>query len=192
MPLSSPRFQDERELIAVEAGHAILRRGSTGRHVHLVQMALIDLGFVMPISILSQDYSPDGVYGAETEAIVKAFQRSVPAPGLKPDGVVGQLTLRELDKRHPKFTHRINLHFRSLSLSDIPFRQLMSNTAQAYAQYGIEVWFASGESLDCRRTRRDDSTSSVKTVSGRWTAASSPSCTSSGLRSQYRYCSLHR
>jgi hypothetical protein len=147
VPLSSPRFKNERELIAVEAGHAILRRGSTGRHVHLVQMALIDLGFVMPISILSQDYSPDGVYGAETEAIVKAFQRSVPAPGLKPAGVVGQLTLRELDKRHPKFTHRINLHFRSLSLSDIPFRQLMSNTAQAYAQYGIEVWFASGESL---------------------------------------------
>jgi putative peptidoglycan binding protein len=147
MPLTSPRFKNERELIAVEAGRAVLRRGSTGRHVHLVQMALIDLGFAMPISTLSQDYSPDGVYGVETESVVKAFQRSVPPPGLKPDGAVGQLTLRELDKRHPRFTHRVNLHFRSLSLSDIPFDRLMSNTAQAYAQYGIEARFASGQSL---------------------------------------------
>src|SRR5262245_33230762 len=110
-------------------------------------MALIDLGFAMPISTSSQDYSPDGVYGVETETVVKAFQRSVPPPGLKPDGVVGQLTLRELDKRHARFTHRINLHFRSLSLSDIPFHRLMSNTAQVYAQYGIEARFSGGQSL---------------------------------------------
>ena len=93
MPLTSPRFKKERELIAVEAGRAFLRRGSTGRHIHLVQMALIDLGFAMPISTRSQDYSPDGVYGVETESVVNAFQRSVPPPGLKPDGVVGRLTL---------------------------------------------------------------------------------------------------
>ena len=73
MPLTSPRFKNERELIAVEAGHAVLRRGSTGRHVHLVQMALIDLGFVMPISILSQDYSPDGVYGVEQRLSSRYF-----------------------------------------------------------------------------------------------------------------------
>lgn len=147
MPLALPRFKNERELIAVESGRAALKRGSTGRHVHLVQMALIDLGFAMPISTLSQDYSPDGVFGVETEAVVKAFQRSVPPPGLKPDGVVGQLTLRELDKRFPRFTHQINLHFRSLSLTDVPFQLLMSNTTQVYAQYGVEARFASGQSL---------------------------------------------
>jgi len=147
MSLTSPRFKNERELIAVDAGRSFLTRGSTGRHIHLVQMALIDLGIAMPVSTRSRDYSPDGVYGVETESVVKAFQRSVPPPGLDPDGVIGQLTLRELDKRHARFTHRINLHFRSLSLSDIPFDRLMSNTAQAYAQYGIEARFASGESL---------------------------------------------
>ena len=68
MPLTSPRFKSERELIAVEAGHAALRRGESGRHIQLVQMALIDLGFAMPISTSSQDYSPDGVYGVETAA----------------------------------------------------------------------------------------------------------------------------
>lgn len=107
MPLTSPRFKNERELIALESGRAALKRGSTGRHVHLVQMALIDLGFAMPISTLSQHYSPGGAFGVETEAVVKAFQRSVPRPGLKPDGVVGQLTLRELDKRFPRFAHQI-------------------------------------------------------------------------------------
>jgi len=108
-------------------------------------MALIDLGFAMPISTVSNDYSPDGVYGAENEGVVKAFQRSV--RGLQPDGVLGQLTLRELDRRHGRFTHRVNLHFRSLSLSDVPFDRIMSSSAQVYAQYGIEVRFASGESL---------------------------------------------
>jgi hypothetical protein len=147
LPLTSPRFRNERELIAVEAGRAALRRGSTGRHIHLVQMTLIDLGFAMPISTLSQDYSPDGDFGAETETVVKAFQSSVPPPGLQPDGVVGQLTLRELDKQFPRFTHRINLHFRSLSLTNVPFQLLMSNTTQVYAQYGIEARFAGGQSL---------------------------------------------
>ena len=147
MTLTSPRFRNERELLAIDANRSVMRRGATGRHVHLVQMALIDLGFAMPVSTASDSYSPDGVFGVETEGVVKAFQRSVPPPGLKPDGEVGQFTLRELDKRFPRFTHRINLHFRSLALSDVPFDRLMSSTAQVYAQYGIEARFASGESL---------------------------------------------
>jgi hypothetical protein len=110
-------------------------------------MALLDLRFPMPISTRSNDYSPDGVFGTETENVVKAFQRSMPPPGLTPDGVVGQLTMRELDKRFPKFTHRFNLHFRSLALSSVPFDRLLSGTAQVYAQYGIEARFANGQSL---------------------------------------------
>jgi peptidoglycan hydrolase-like protein with peptidoglycan-binding domain len=147
MPLTSPRFRNERDLIAIEANRAVMQRGSHGRHVHLVQMALIDLGFGMPVSTSSNDYSPDGVYGIETETVVKAFQRSVPPPGLTPDGAVGQLTMRELDKRFPTFTHRFNLHFRSLALSNVPFDRLMSGAAQVYAQYGIEARFANGQSL---------------------------------------------
>ncbi len=147
MPLTSPRFRNERVLFAVEANHRALRRGSHGRHVHLIQMALIDLGLAMPVSTLSRDYSPDGVFGAETENVVKAFQRSIPPPGLTPDGVVGQSTMRELDKKFSKLTHRVNLHFRSLSLSDVPFDRLLGSAAQVYAQYGIEARFASGQSL---------------------------------------------
>jgi peptidoglycan hydrolase-like protein with peptidoglycan-binding domain len=149
VPLTSPRFPNERELIAIEANRAVMQRGSHGRHVHLVQMALIDLSFPMPISTMSNHYSPDGVFGTKTENVVKAFQRSVlpPHPGLKADGVVGQLTMREIDKRFAKFTRRFNLHFRSLALSNVPFDRLMSGTAQVYAQYGIEARFANGQSL---------------------------------------------
>ncbi len=145
MALTSPRFRNESALRGVDAGHAILRFGAHGRHVHLLQIALVDLGFSMPVSTLSRDYSPDGVYGRETRDVVKAFQRSTPR--LSDDGEVGPLTMRALDARFPKLTHRVNLHFRSLALSDVPFNRIMGNCERVYTQYGIEARFASGESL---------------------------------------------
>jgi hypothetical protein len=153
MPLTSPRFRREPELIAVAAGQGVLRRGSRGRHVHLVQMALLDLGYALPISTASTEYSPDGRYGTETENAVRAFQRSV--PGLFPDGVVGRMTMRALDRSHPKFTHRINLHFRVLSNTKVSVPLMLSNTERAYAPYGIEVRLASGVSLGLSESDQD-------------------------------------
>lgn len=153
MPLTSPRFRREPELLAVAAGQGVLRRGSRGRHVHLVQMALLDLGYALPISTASSEYSPDGKYGAETENAVRAFQRSV--PGLFPDGVVGRMTMRALDRSHPKFTHRINLHVRVLSNTKVPVPLMLSNTGRAYAPYGIEVRLASGVSLGLSEADQD-------------------------------------
>ena len=124
MPLTSPRFRQEVDLNAVAAGRKALRRGARGRNVHLIQMALLDLNFRMPISTGSNDFSPDGIYGAETERVVKEFQRTV--PGLNADGVVGQHTMGALDDKFPSFTHRINLHFRALSLTDVPFDRTRS------------------------------------------------------------------
>jgi hypothetical protein len=155
MLLTSPRFRREPELLAVAAGHGVLRRGSRGRHVHLVQMALLDLGYALPISTASIEYSPDGRYGPETESVVRAFQRSV--PGLFPDGVVGRLTMRALDRSHPKFTHQINLHFRSLFLTKkVSFAILLWNSERAYAQYGIAMRMASGVSLGLSEKDRVD------------------------------------
>jgi hypothetical protein len=144
MSLSSPRFRNEPELSRVLLNATAFRFGSNGRAVHLVQMALIDVGIPLPKSTTSQHYSPDGVYGAETTEAVKTFQRK---EGLKVDGVFGPLTLQALDRRHSSFTHRVNLHFRSLSLSDVPFERIMSSGERVYAQYGIELRFASGQSL---------------------------------------------
>ena len=145
MALSSPRFKNESELRRIDANQAALRLGARGRHVHLVQMALIDLGFAMPISTGSNDFRPHGQYGRETESTAKAFQRGT--PGLAQDGVVGPNTLRALDSRHGRFTHRVKLHFRSLALSDVAFDRIFDSTQRVYAQYGIEAFFASGESL---------------------------------------------
>jgi hypothetical protein len=47
----------------------------------------------------------------------------------------------------PVYTHRIRLHFRSLSLTDVPFDTAFRNVQQVYGQYGIRVDFASGQSL---------------------------------------------
>lgn len=145
MSLSSPRFRNEPALQAVASRTRILKEGARGRHVHVVQMALIDLGFAMPRSTTSNHYSPDGIYGSETTAVVKAFQRAT--PGLADDGEIGPNTMRALDARFPGFNHRVNLHFRSLSLSNVPFDRMMTSMELVYAQYGIEARFASGESL---------------------------------------------
>lgn len=44
-------------------------------------------------------------------------------------------------------THCVRLHFRSMSLTDIPFPHLLQNAQIVYRQYGIRVDFASGMSL---------------------------------------------
>jgi Putative peptidoglycan binding domain len=144
MALSSPRFKFDATLVRVEANQAALRLGANSHAVHLVQMALIDLGHAMPRSTGNPQFNPDGIFGSETQATVKAFQRSVP---LVDDGVVGQKTIRELDKRFERFQHVVRLHFRSVALTQQPFDRLLSNAQLVYGQYGIRVDMANGESL---------------------------------------------
>lgn len=45
------------------------------------------------------------------------------------------------------YTHKIRLHFRSLSLTNVVFQDILSSTEQVYKSYGIKVEFASGMSL---------------------------------------------
>lgn len=144
MPLNSPRFKNEKKFQQIASGQSVFQNGSKGREVHLMQMALVDIGIAMPISTKSSHYSPDGIYGAETVAAVKTFQQQ---EGLKDDGIFGAKSLEALDKKHPAFTHRVSLHFRSLTLTDVPFQKIMSSLETVYAQYSIEAFFASGMSL---------------------------------------------
>ncbi len=44
-------------------------------------------------------------------------------------------------------THRVKLHFRSLSLTDVPFDELLNSTQKMYEPHGIAIEFASGMSL---------------------------------------------
>ena len=146
MALSSPRFTSSILLRNIDNNLTVLQVGSTGREVHLVQMALIDLGFAMPASTTDANNSPDGVFGEETKRIVQAFQRSA-TPRLLDDGKVGQHTLRELDRKSGGFKHRVKLHFRSIALTNVPFQRSLTNAEIVFGQYGIKAEFASGESI---------------------------------------------
>jgi hypothetical protein len=143
MALTSPRFTSSRQLVAASESRPPLRKGASGRAVHLVQFALLDLGHAMPRST-GGGFSPDGVYGDETVGVVRAFQRS---KRLKDDGEVGRDTMRALDAAFPRASHRVRVHFRSISPTRVPFDQAFRNAATVYGQYGIEFRFGSGESL---------------------------------------------
>lgn len=59
----------------------VARQGAKGENVRSVQQALAILGF---------DIKADGVFGPNTTAAVKSFQREI---GLSPDGVIGKDTI---------------------------------------------------------------------------------------------------
>jgi hypothetical protein len=143
MALTSPRFTSSQRLVEAAEKNRPLRQGARGRWVHLVQFALLDLGYAMPRSTGGQ-FSPDGIYGEETAKVVKAFQKS---EGLADDGEIGRKTMHALDAAFPRPSHRVRAHFRSLSLTHVPFDQALRNAATVYGQYGIDFQFGSGESL---------------------------------------------
>lgn len=66
--------------------HPILRRGDSGESVAYLQTLLSDAVVLL---------KPDGLFGANTEAAVRAFQR---AQGIRVDGVVGPVTWAALEK----------------------------------------------------------------------------------------------
>ena len=141
MALTLPRFTSSRQLVAASESKPPLRKGASGRAVHLVQFALLDLGHAMPRST-GGSFSPDGgIDGDETVSVVRAFQRS---KHLKDDGEVGRDTMRALDAAFPRASHRVRVHFRSISLTRVPFTQVFRNAATVYGQYGIDFQFGSG------------------------------------------------
>ena len=104
MTLRSPRFSWHPRLRSAEMNRPAMRRGEEGDAVRLIQQALIDLGYPLPISV--REYgSPDGIYGPETEDGVMAFQRF--EPPLRVDGIVGRNTMGALDRLLPNPAPRL-------------------------------------------------------------------------------------
>lgn len=119
---------------------ANLFEGSRGPEVVTLQRELNRQLFPRP------GLSADGIFGPMTRNAVVAFQRQA---GLTPDGILGPMTRAALGMPAPShdFTHRIRLHFRSLTLTDVPFNTILSSTQAVYAQFGIKVEYGSGNSL---------------------------------------------
>jgi hypothetical protein len=95
--LKSPRFAENPRMEAVYDNSPAMRQGEHGDAVKLVQQALIDDGFEMPISTRKTG-EPDGIFGNETYKIVWQFQEK---HQLGKDGVVGRNTLGKLDELSP-------------------------------------------------------------------------------------------
>ena len=117
-----------------------LTRGSRGSEVRTLQEALNENLFPNP------RLDVDGIFGSKTEAAVIAFQKQA---DILVDGIVGPQTKAALGMpiTGDPYTHRIRLHFRSLTLTDVPFNRILASTQEVYAQYNIKVEFGSGESL---------------------------------------------
>ena len=157
MPLSSPRFAGNARLEKAASNKPAMGWGEKGEPVRVIQQALIDLGHFMDIST-KKFGSPDGIFGNETYERVKSFQRS---KGLFPDGIVGQLTMKELDKAlpgagpvlpplpaTPAFKHSVRIHLRSLVPETTePLSRQENNARMVLAQYGIQLVTVSGKSL---------------------------------------------
>ncbi len=94
MALNSMRFAFDARLQQVSENNPTMKRGERGEPVATVQGALVDLGYKMPVTTNNGRRQPDGIFGAETEGVVRQYQRD---KRLDPDGIVGRHTLAALD-----------------------------------------------------------------------------------------------
>lgn len=86
--LVADRFSGNTALEACLDGERTLRYGSTGRPVSLIQRALVDAGFPLPV------YGVDGIFKSETQGAVENFQRSSSLPVT---GMIDAKTMSSLD-----------------------------------------------------------------------------------------------
>jgi peptidoglycan hydrolase-like protein with peptidoglycan-binding domain len=95
MALVIPRFSTNLQLLAASENKPPLHQGAKGEGVAILQQALVDLGFNMAKTTAGGTRPPDGIYGQETFATVRAFQS---ANCLKADGIAGRHTLSRLEQ----------------------------------------------------------------------------------------------
>jgi hypothetical protein len=97
MTLVSNRFARNSRLQSAAQNSPPLKKNEPDREaVALVQQALVDIGFPMPISMAHG--KPDGIYGDETVNTVAKFQTQ---QALQRDGQAGRDTLHRLDSFFP-------------------------------------------------------------------------------------------
>lgn len=94
MPLSYPPFVASDRIRKAAENSPQMAHGEQGKAVAILQGALIDLGYKMPISTRDNGF-PDGVFGSETKATVYQFQVDKKLNGK--DGVAGRETFTRLD-----------------------------------------------------------------------------------------------
>lgn len=94
MPLLYPPFAASTRIQDAFKNVPTMKRRESGPGVVLVQSALLDLGYKLPISTRKTG-KPDGIYGDEMHAAVFKFQTD---KKLKHDGIAGHNTIEKLDQ----------------------------------------------------------------------------------------------
>ena len=91
--LSYPPFRASTQLVRASENNPWLKQGAKGGGVGVMQGALMDLGYPMPIT-LAKWGRPDGLFGSETYRTVQRFQGD---HKLSVDGIAGRMTIHALD-----------------------------------------------------------------------------------------------
>lgn len=94
--LTATRFVRNATLQEAYDNRELIRKGSTGTAVRLIQESLLAQGYVLP------RFGADGIFGNETEAAIRQFQVDTGARAL--DGIVGPETMGLLDTHDPGTT----------------------------------------------------------------------------------------
>lgn len=118
--LAAPRFSGNLQLEAAFDNEILIRRGSRGLAVQLLQQSLIDQGYALPFG------GADGIFGQETEAAVTRFQTDAGAVLI--DGIVGPETMGLFDQHDttspgppPATTGPVPAPAPALATCDAPF-----------------------------------------------------------------------
>lgn len=96
-----------------------LRKGDKGAYVILAQTELINKGYSCGKS------GADGIFGSNTEAAVKAFQKD---HGLKVDGIIGDATWNALDGAEPAILYTVTVKGLTESQADALIKQYPGST----------------------------------------------------------------
>ena len=94
MPLSYAPFVASDRIHKAAANAPWMSKGETSSGVAILQGALADLGYKLPITFKKTGF-PDGIYGAETKSVVYQFQSDQKLAGK--DGAAGAETIARLD-----------------------------------------------------------------------------------------------
>ena len=155
MALKSAHFKSDARLQRAAENNPPINRGESGQVVRIIQQALIDLGFPLPIST-RRFGSPDGIYGQECITQVRAMQAKF---HLSIDGSCGRQTMNKFDELLPAagaplpplpasgFTHKLRLHLRSIDTPQIGEMTQLKVMQDVFAQFAIQVEMFSGQSV---------------------------------------------
>ncbi len=115
-------------LLPTRAGAALYRSGSSGKAVSTIQQNLYGLGY---------GCTPDGIFGAQTAAAVRAFQSE---HGLTADGIAGEKTLTALGEEVQWVQNRLNALGYSAGTADGVFGSNTKKAVRAFqSDYGLTV-----------------------------------------------------